>query len=48
MKWSTMSKKKILIIDDEKDLVKALSIRLESEEYEVDTSFDGFDGLNKA
>lgn len=43
-----MSKKKILIIDDEKDLVKALSIRLESEKYEVDTSFDGFDGLNKA
>ena len=43
-----MSKKKILIIDDEKDLVKALSIRLESEDFEVDTSFDGFDGLNKA
>ena len=40
--------KKILIIDDEPDLVKALTVRLESEGYEIDSAKDGFEGLNKA
>lgn len=40
--------KKILIIDDEPDLLKALTVRLESEGYEVDTAQDGFEGLNRA
>lgn len=40
--------KKILIIDDEPGLLKALTVRLESEGYEIDTAKDGFEGLNKA
>ena len=40
--------KKILIIDDEPDLIKALTVRLESEGYGIETAGDGFEGLNKA
>lgn len=39
---------KILVIDDEPFLVKALKIRLEIVGYEVITAYDGLDGLNKA
>lgn len=43
-----MSKsKKILIIDDEKDLTELLSFRLNQEGFECRTAFDGEDGLNK-
>lgn len=38
-------KKKILIIDDEPDFVKILSIRLEHAGYEVNSSNNGFKGL---
>jgi DNA-binding response OmpR family regulator len=41
-------KEKILIIEDEEDLVKGLSLNLEDEGYEVDWAFDGRDGLLKA
>jgi DNA-binding response OmpR family regulator len=34
-------KKKILIVDDERDIVKALTIRLQGAGYEVVTAFDG-------
>jgi len=34
-------KKKILIVDDERDIVKALMIRLQGAGYEVVTAFDG-------
>ncbi len=34
-------KKKILIVDDERDIVKALMIRLRAAGYEVVTAFDG-------
>ena len=43
-----MNKKKVLIIDDEADLLKALMVRFEAEGYEVVTAQDGIDGLNKA
>ena len=43
-----MAKKKILIVDDESDLVTLLSIRLEANDYQVSASFDGQDGLDKA
>jgi len=39
--------KKILVIDDEPFLVKALKIRLEMVGYEVITAYDGLEGLNK-
>ena len=38
-------KKKILIVDDERDIVKALRIRLQSHGYEVVTAFDGAQGV---
>jgi DNA-binding response OmpR family regulator len=38
-------KKKILIVDDERDIVKALTIRLKSNGYEVVAAFDGAQGL---
>ncbi|HSB05626.1 MAG TPA: response regulator [Thermodesulfobacteriota bacterium] len=38
-------KKKILIVDDERDIVKAVTIRLQTSGYEVVTAFDGAQGL---
>jgi DNA-binding response OmpR family regulator len=38
-------KKKILIVDDERDIVKAVMIRLQSSGYEVVTAFDGAQGI---
>lgn len=39
---------KILIIEDEEDLVKGLKINLEDEGYEVEWALDGESGLRKA
>ena len=38
-------RKKILIVDDERDIVKAVTIRLEMSGYEVVTAFDGAQGV---
>jgi len=38
-------KKKILIVDDERDIVKALMIRLQAAGYEVAAAFDGAQGV---
>jgi two-component system, OmpR family, alkaline phosphatase synthesis response regulator PhoP len=38
-------RKKILIVDDERDIVKVLMIRLQSGGYEVITAFDGAQGI---
>lgn len=40
--------KRILIVDDEKDLVETLTFRLEANNYEVIKAYDGQDGLEKA
>jgi DNA-binding response OmpR family regulator len=40
--------KKILIVDDEKDLVETLTFRLKSYGYEVISAHDGKDGLDMA
>jgi DNA-binding response OmpR family regulator len=37
--------KRILIVDDERDIVKALTIRLNRSGYEVVTAFDGAQGI---
>jgi len=37
--------KRILIVDDERDIVKALTIRLRRAGYEVVTAFDGAQGI---
>ena len=39
------NKKKILIVDDERDIVKALMIRLKGAGYDVVTAFDGAQGV---
>ncbi len=41
-------KEKILIIEDEEDLVKGLKLNLADEGYEVDWAADGEEGLRKA
>lgn len=41
-------KEKILIIEDEEDLVKGLKLNLADEGYEVDWALNGVDGLHKA
>jgi len=41
-------KKKILIVDDEKDIVETLQFLLESENYLCVSAFDGEDALFKA
>ena len=38
-------RKKILIVDDERDIVKAVTIRLQISGYEVVTAFDGAQGV---
>jgi adenylate cyclase len=43
-----MSKKRILLVDDEEELVMAVQARLEANDYEVMTAYDGEDGLRKA
>jgi len=43
-----MPRQKILIIDDEMDLVKLVKEILESEEFEVSGAGDGEEGLKKA
>ncbi len=40
--------RRILIVDDEADLVEALKLRLETGGYEVVTALDGAEGLTKA
>lgn len=39
--------KKILVIDDEPELVKAIKIRLKASGYEVEVAYDGLTGINK-
>lgn len=40
--------KKILVVDDDPDLVEATSIILKSKHYDVITAYDGLEGLEKA
>lgn len=40
--------KRILLIEDEKDMVTAVKFRLEGAGYEVSVAMDGEDGLNKS
>ncbi len=40
--------KKVLVIEDEPELVKALEVRLRTEGYEPVAAFDGEEGLRKA
>lgn len=39
--------KKILIVDDEKDLVETLTFRFEAAGYQVIAAYDGMEGLDK-
>ena len=43
-----MRKKKILVVDDETELVQAVQIRLEQAKYKVLTAYDGKEGFQKA
>lgn len=43
-----MPKKKVLIVDDEEELVELVKIRLEANDYEVITANSGLEGLSKA
>ena len=41
-------KKKLLLVDDERDLVEELSLRLEASGWDVLTAYDGQEALDKA
>ncbi len=43
-----MAKNKILVVEDEKDMVYAVSLELEANGYEVIAAYDGQEGLQKA
>ena len=43
-----MDKKRILIVDDEKDIVESVQFRLESEGFQCLTAYDGEQALFKA
>lgn len=40
-------KKRVLVVDDDPDLVEAVSMRLESEQYQVDKAYDGVEAWKK-
>lgn len=40
-------KKRILVVEDEEDLVKAITFRLEDAGYDIITALDGEEGLKK-
>jgi DNA-binding response OmpR family regulator len=40
--------KKILVVDDEKDLVELVSVQLEAHGFEIVTGYDGQEALDKA
>lgn len=42
------TKKKILVVDDELDMLMVIKLRLEASGYEVITATDGLEGLNAA
>ena len=42
-----MSKKKILMVDDEMDFITVMQLRLQANDYEVITAFTGEDALKK-
>ncbi len=43
-----MAKKRILLVDDEKDLVEMVKMRLEASGYEIIPAYDGQEALEKA
>ena len=43
-----MPQLKVLVVDDESDLVEMVSLRLEANNYQVISAFDGQEGLDKA
>jgi len=43
-----MNKEKILLIEDERDMVYAVNLQLEAEGYDVVNAYDGYDGFEKA
>jgi len=43
-----MTKKRILVVDDEKDFVEMIKFRLEASGYEVIAAFDGIQGVSFA
>ncbi len=43
-----MDKKKILLVDDEEDVLRTVGFRLQSSGYDVVTASDGLEGLEKA
>jgi len=43
-----MAKKKILLVDDEPQVIDILKIKFESRDYEVISAFDGREALEKA
>lgn len=48
MEKAMNGQKRILIVDDEEDILNVLKFRLEANNYEVLTASDGQEGLNKA
>ncbi len=45
---SKVGKKRLLVVDDEHDMLLAIKLRLEKCGYEVHTATDGIEGLNLA
>lgn len=43
-----MAKKRVLLVDDERDFVEVLRTRLESNNFEVLPAYDGEEGLERA
>ena len=40
--------KKVLVVDDEKSIVKGIKFSLEQDDMQVDVAYDGEEGFSKA
>lgn len=47
LEWPQMSRKRIILIEDEKDMAELVAMRLKREHYDVEVAHNGLEGLNK-
>lgn len=47
LEWGQMSRKRIILVEDEKDMAELVAMRLRKEHYDVEVAHNGLDGLEK-
>ena len=47
VEWRAMARKRIIIVEDERDMADLVAMRLKREHYAVEVAYDGKDGLDR-